>query len=157
MRLYLVLSASYVSNQKLSCTEEDEIKFDHVIKLSSKKGGRFRTIKVITNNMTFSAGEIAKLYKKRWQIELFFKWIKQNLKIKKFFGENENAIKIQIIIGLIACLLTKLIQSHLKEALSMRNIVMFLRCNVGTFVQNWAILKPPKIIPQFTIAPRRIL
>lgn len=150
---------------------EDEIKFDHVIKLCSKKGvkykdflrlikvsveigGRLRTIKVITNNMTLSAGEIAKLYKKRWQVELFFKWIKQNLKIKKFFGENENAIKIQIIIALIACLLTKLIRSYLNETLSMRNIVMFLRCNIGTFVQNWVILKPPKIIPQLTIGLR---
>lgn len=61
---------------------------------------------LITNDHTRPAQEIAALYKERWQIELFFKWIKQNLKIKSFFGRSENAVRVQIYAALIAfCLL----------------------------------------------------
>ena len=72
-----------------------------------------KKIKIITNNFKMKASELAALYKKRWQIELFFKWIKQNLKIKKFFGQNENAIKIQIITAMIAYILLKIIETNL--------------------------------------------
>ena len=58
-----------------------------------------------TNDFERSAEEIAELYKKRWSIELFFKWLKQNLKIKKFLGRSENAVKIQIYTALISYLL----------------------------------------------------
>lgn len=58
-----------------------------------------------TNDFTRSAADIAALYKERWQIELFFKWLKQNLKIKRFFGRSERAVKTQIYIALIAYLL----------------------------------------------------
>lgn len=61
---------------------------------------------LITNDLIRPAAEIAELYKERWQIELFFKWIKQNLKIKSFLGRSENAVRIQIYVALIAfCLL----------------------------------------------------
>ena len=66
---------------------------------------------LVTNDLNSSASAIAALYKERWQIELFFKWIKQNLKIKKFLGENENAIRIQLITALIAYLLVVLMRS----------------------------------------------
>lgn len=140
----------------------EEIRYDHRIKLTSKKGekykkllrlikisvkinGRRKILTVITNNMKLSANKIASIYKKRWQIELFFKWIKQNLKIKKFLSENENAIRIQIIIGLITCVLMKLLQFQLSESLSMRSIVTFLRCNIGTPIHAWIILSPPQL------------
>ncbi|HEY9017130.1 IS4 family transposase [Thiomicrospira sp.] len=60
---------------------------------------------LITNDFTRSAEEIAALYKKRWDIELFFKWIKQNLKIKRFLGRSENAVRTQIYIALITYVL----------------------------------------------------
>jgi putative transposase len=60
---------------------------------------------LVTNDLQSSAAKIAALYKERWQIELFFKWIKQNLRIKKFLGENENAIRIQLLTALISYLL----------------------------------------------------
>ena len=50
----------------------------------------------LTNNFSLSANEIALLYKNRWQIELFFKWIKQHLKVKSFWGHTENAVKVQL-------------------------------------------------------------
>jgi IS4 transposase len=60
---------------------------------------------LITNDFTRSAEEIAQLYKQRWDIELFFKWIKQNLKIKRFLGRSENAVRTQIYIALITYVL----------------------------------------------------
>jgi putative transposase len=63
---------------------------------------------LITNDFKRSDEEIAELYKQRWQIELFFKWIKQNLKIKKFLGRSENAIKTQICIAMISFVLLRL-------------------------------------------------
>ena len=53
----------------------------------------------LTNNFTLSAKMIAALYKKRWAVELFFKWVKQNLRIKHFYGTSENAVKTQIWIA----------------------------------------------------------
>lgn len=53
----------------------------------------------ITNDLERSALAIADLYKQRWQIELFFKWIKQNLKIKQFYGTSENAVKLQVLVA----------------------------------------------------------
>lgn len=69
---------------------------------------------LVTNDLKRSDEEIADLYKKRWQIELFFKWIKQNLKIKKFLGRSENAIKVQICIAMISFVLLRLME-ELKE------------------------------------------
>jgi putative transposase len=65
---------------------------------------------IITNDFKRSDQEVAELYKRRWQIELFFKWIKQNLKIKKFLGKSENAIKTQICIAMISFVLLRLAQ-----------------------------------------------
>ena len=72
---------------------------------------------LVTNDLNRSAEEIAELYKQRWQIELFFKWIKQNLEIKKFIGRSENAVKTQLCIALIAYLII-LESEELKAALS---------------------------------------
>ena len=73
----------------------------------------------ITNDLDRTAQEIADLYKARWQIELFFKWIKQNLEIKRFFGRSENAVKIQVLAAMISYLLLKLAQlsTHCKISL----------------------------------------
>ena len=75
---------------------------------------------LLTNRFDLSATEIAELYKQRWQIELLFKWLKQNLKIKKFVGKSQNAVKIQIIIALITYMLLMLLKqaSNCKSAMS---------------------------------------
>lgn len=65
-------------------------------------------LRLVTNDPERPAAEIAKLYKQRWQIELFFKWIKQNLKVKSFLGRSENAVKTQLYVALIAFLLLRL-------------------------------------------------
>lgn len=72
-------------------------------------------MRLITNDFARSAADIANLYKERWQIELLFKWIKQNLKIKRFLGRSQNAVKIQIYIAMIAFLLLRLLRhAHAK-------------------------------------------
>jgi IS4 transposase len=67
-----------------------------------------KEIRVVTNDLDAPAGEIADLYKRRWTIELFFRWVKQTLRIGHFFGTSENAVRIQITVALITYLLIKL-------------------------------------------------
>ena len=67
-----------------------------------------------TNNFFLKAKEIALLYKYRWQVELFFKWIKQHLRVKRFWGESENAVRIQIHVAIITYCLTAIIEHDLK-------------------------------------------
>jgi transposase len=67
-----------------------------------------KTLRILTNDLEAPADEIAELYKRRWQIELFFRWIKHNLKIRHFFGTSENAVRIQLAIALIAYLLLRM-------------------------------------------------
>ena len=73
-----------------------------------------RILIFITNNFTLPATEIAMLYKYRWKVELFFKWIKQNLKIKSFWGTTINAVKIQVYTAIITYTLVAIIKSRLK-------------------------------------------
>jgi hypothetical protein len=70
-----------------------------------------KNIRLVTNDLDAPASEIAALYKQRWQIELFFKWIKQNLKIHHFLGTSENAVRIQVFVALIAYLLLRKAQA----------------------------------------------
>jgi len=70
-----------------------------------------KVIRLVTNDLDAPAAEIADLYKQRWQIELFFKWIKQNLKIRHFLGTSENAVRIHVFVALIAYLLLRLAQA----------------------------------------------
>jgi hypothetical protein len=67
-----------------------------------------KKLRIFTNDLTASAQEIADLYKRRWAIELFFRWVKQTLKISHFLGTSENAVRIQIAVALIAFLLLRL-------------------------------------------------
>lgn len=77
-----------------------------------------------------SAKHIAALYKARWEIELFFKWIKQNLKIKKFLGKSENAVRIQIATALIAYLLVQLLKIRLNDKRSLRLFLTWIKYNL---------------------------
>ena len=71
-----------------------------------------RPLILVTNDFSRSAREVAELYRRRWGIELFFKWLKQNLKIKRFLGRSENAVKTQIYTALITYLLVELYRQH---------------------------------------------
>ena len=85
-----------------------------------------RTFVFLTNNMELKAEEIAMLYKKRWLVELFFKWIKQHLKIKSFWGESENAVRIQIYSAIISYCLVSIVGADLKIDRSTYEILQVL-------------------------------
>jgi len=70
-----------------------------------------KTLRLVTNDLDAPAAAIAALYKQRWQIELFFKWVKQHLKIRHFLGTSENAVRIQLFVALIAYLLLRAAQA----------------------------------------------
>jgi len=89
-----------------------------------------KVLTFITNDLKRSAGEIASLYKQRWQIELFFKWIKQNLKIKRFIGTSENAVKIQIIIAMIAYLLLHLANKVIDSKVTLQQLTRLVSVNL---------------------------
>jgi hypothetical protein len=85
-----------------------------------------RTFIFLTNNFDLAADQVALLYKNRWQIELFFKWIKQHLKIKSFWGTSENAVRIQIYSALIAYCLVAIVGIELKVNRSTYEILQVL-------------------------------
>ena len=111
------------------------------------------TLQFLTNNFKLAASTIAAIYKDRWQIELFFKAIKQNLKVKTFLGTNENAVKSQLWTALTAMLLLKFLQLKSSFGWSLSNLIALLRMNLLTYRSLWdwidkpyhtAILEPPE-------------
>jgi IS4 transposase len=87
---------------------------------------RDRTFIFITNNMDLKAEDIAMLYKKRWEVELFFKWMKQHLRIKSFWGTTMNAVKVQIYCAIIAYCLVAIVGNKLKVDRSIYEILQIL-------------------------------
>lgn len=86
-----------------------------------------KTLAFLTNNFTLAASTIAPIYKARWQIELFFKWIKQNLKIKSFFGTSRNAVMTQVWVAMCSYLLLAHIKYRLKYAHSLLELSRLIR------------------------------
>jgi IS4 transposase len=84
----------------------------------------------LTNNFELSAQDIALLYKQRWQVELFFKWIKQHLKIKTFWGTTENAVRIQINVAIATYCLVSIISKDLKINRSVYEIQQILSASL---------------------------
>ena len=84
----------------------------------------------ITNNFHWSAATIAEIYKQRWQVELFFKWVKQNLKIKSFLGTSENAIMTQVMVALCNYLLLAYLRFSSKTSISLQKIIQLLQTNL---------------------------
>ena len=100
----------------------------------------------LTNNFKLSAKTIADIYKARWQVELFFKWIKQNLKIKSFVGTSKNAVMTQIWIALCMYLLLAFIKFQSKLTKSMQQILRLLQLNLFEKRDLMALLRgdPPE-------------
>ena len=116
-----------------------------------------KVLRIFTNDLTASAQEIADLYKRRWQIELFFRWVKQTLKIGHFLGTSENAVRIQITVALIAFLLLRLahdanriVTSPLAFARLIRTNLMHRRA-IAELLQATPPPEPQQ--PRFDFAP----
>ena len=89
-----------------------------------------KVLRILSNDLDASAEEIASLYKRRWAIELFFRWVKQTLKITRFLGRSENAVRIQIAVALIAFLLLRLAQAAQKTVQSPLAFARLIRANL---------------------------
>jgi hypothetical protein len=102
-----------------------------------------REIVLLTNHMDFAASTISSIYKERWQIELFFKAIKQNLKLKTFVGTTENAVKIQVWTALISILMLKILKMRSKFNWSLSNLTAMLRFNLLAYRDLWSWIDDP--------------
>ena len=142
---------------------DPDIKADWIVKIDGVKVNEYpyklrvvkyydrikkRTFEYMTNNFDLSAKTIADIYKARWDIELFFKWIKQNLKIKKFIGTTENAVKIQIWTALIVFLLLEYIRFLSRTCFTMLKIFRVLSENILSAYELFDLLRknPPRSI-----------
>jgi hypothetical protein len=110
----------------------------------------------ITNNHDLGATTIAAIYKDRWQIETFFRALKQNLKIKTFVGTSANAVKIQVWTALIAMLILRFLQLGSQFQWSLSNLVALLRMNLFTHRDLWAWLNDPFQTPPVPYEPEQL-
>lgn len=115
-----------------------------------------REIVLLTNHLDFGATTISEIYRDRWQIELFFKALKQNLKVKTFVGTSENALRIQIWTALIAMLLLKWLHHLSKAGWSLSNLASMLRLNLFTYrdLREW--LDDPFRTPPIEPIPQQL-
>lgn len=110
-----------------------------------------KILRIFTNDLNASAQEIADLYKRRWAIELFFRWIKQTLKISHFFGTSENAVRIQIAVALIAFLLLRLAHDAnqiVKSPLAFAKLIQANLMHRRQIAELLATPPPPTPTPQ---------
>jgi hypothetical protein len=103
-----------------------------------------KTFEFITNNRTFAPRSIADLYRKRWQIEVLFKRLKQNYPLRSFLGDTENAIELQIWATLIADLLLKIIKENGAKKWAFSNLVGMVRLHLLTYIDLFSFLKHPE-------------
>ena len=101
-----------------------------------------RTFEFLTNNLSLPALTICALYKQRWQVELFFKWIKQHLRIKSFFGTSENAVKTQIWVAISTYVLIAIVKKRLHLNHSLHEILRVLNLNMFETTPIPTLLKP---------------
>jgi len=157
-------NACYEVIEDWEITATDAVLADQVICLSSDRGlaaypeplrrVHYRDLETgkeyvfLTNRFDLSALEVAALYRRRWQIELFFKWIKQNLKIKAFYGTSKNAVLIQIWTALIGYLL--LIWAKLRSTVGwgLLELSRFIQTMLMERCKLWDILSPREYFPE---------
>lgn len=156
-------NASYVVTERRPVPVHGPILADELVVFQAFQAGRkvvhtYRRVEVwladkketlvlLSNHLEFGPTTIAAIYKERWQIELFFKALKQNLKIKTFVGTSANAVRIQIWTALISMLLLKYLQFRATLSWSLSNLVALLRWNLFTYRDLWAWINQPFTTP----------
>ncbi len=122
--------------------------------------GKKDPIRIVTNDLKSKARDIARLYKKRWQIELFFKWIKQNLKIKTFLGTSENAVRIQVLVAMIAFILLRLLnrRPYFKE-IPLLNLARLIETSLMRRISLLDLFatSPPELSPPHSNSTQEVL
>ena len=148
-------NAAYEVVEDLALPQHSNVRADQIIRCTGPKTSRkypgllrrvvvwdeanAQEIALLTNHLTFGATTIAAIFRDRWEIELFFKVLKQHLKIKTFVGTSANALKTQIWTALIALLLLKYLQFRSKCNLALCRLVALLRLNLFSYrnLCNW--------------------
>jgi hypothetical protein len=110
------------------------------IRLTTETG---KVLRLVTNDLEAEAGEIADLYKRRWQIELFFRWVKQTLRIRHFLGTSDNAVRIQIAVALIAFLILRLAHAAQGAVTSPLTFARLVRATIMHRRPLDRLIKPP--------------
>jgi Transposase DDE domain/Domain of unknown function (DUF4372) len=124
-----------------------------VVTIEKADGEQFQ---FLTNNMTLAASTIAAAYKDRWEIETFFKILKQNLKIKSFLSTSPNAVWTQIWTAVIGILLIRYLQIKSRHKWSFSNLMYFLRMNLFVYRDLWDWLDHPFVPPDLTQLPAQL-
>jgi transposase len=109
-----------------------------------------KRFKFLTNNFVLPAITIARIYKSRWQVELFFKWIKQHLRIKAFYGLSENAVKTQIWIAVSVYVLVAIVRKRLRLDASLYQMLQILSLSLFEKMPILQALQPSDSQPEFT-------
>jgi hypothetical protein len=118
-------------------------RYPHPLRIVTIRTAEGKILEFLTNNLVLAASTIAAIYKDPWQIELFFKALKQNLRIKTFVGTSANALQIQIWTALIALLILKYLKMKAKFGWSLSNLAALLRMNLFVYRDLWAWLNEP--------------
>jgi hypothetical protein len=121
--------------------------FDNKVREITVRIDSGKVLRILTNDVDAPAQEIADLYKRRWAIELFFRWIKQTLKITRFLGTSENAVRIQVAVALIAFLLLRLAQATQTTVTSPLAFARLIRANLMHRRDVTTLLKPHRALP----------
>jgi hypothetical protein len=146
--LHPVQGKGLVSDERIRLTGKKSGKrYPDMVRLVTIDTDEGERLQFLTNHTTLSASTIADVYKDRWQIEIFFKLIKQNLRIKSFVGTSANAVWTQIWTALIAMLLIRFLQLKARFGWSFSNLVYFLRMNLLVYRDLWDWLNEPFTTP----------
>ena len=115
-------------------------KIRRIIYLDSESGKKFI---FFTNALDISSLKVPELYHNRWQIELFFKWLKQHLKIKKFWGETENAVRIQIYTAITAYCMMAIVQKKMEVERSIYEMLQLVSISLTDTVELKTLFRKP--------------
>lgn len=114
-----------------------------IVKVYDKENDQ--TLVLLTNNLSWTADTISQLYKARWDVEVFFKHLKQLFRVKTFVGTSQNAVRIQMWCSMIAILLFKYLKQKAKHRWNLSNLVTFLRINLFVKIELWKWINNPII------------
>jgi hypothetical protein len=117
---------------------------DHLRRIRFKDSAANRTLVFLTNQFVLPAATICALYKSRWQVELFFKWIKQHLRIKRFFGTSENAVKTQIWIAVSVYVLVAIVKKRLNLEASLYTLLQIFSLTLFEKIPLQQVLSAPE-------------
>ena len=116
-----------------------------------------RLLVFLTNHMTLPPLTICELYRSRWQVELFFKWIKQHLRINRFFGTSENAVKTQVWIAVAVYVLVAIVRKRLKIELSLHAMLQILIVTPFEKVPMFQLLTDSAIAENLNADPNQLI